>query len=296
MLWNSTVCPRRCGCCCPRACLSRLTSAGFCAADALVLYNEVLEHNVDPRYAAVLEQKRVSAESAAQLLFAHSFAHGAEVKKLLDGPNQRNKRTHSQSLERKQSRPRLGGAHPEAHNVASPSKQPGVQPKPQVKEPPAAQPAEKQPVVQAADPCEAKPVAQPLGRVVESAEVAHPLVQVVEPPEAKPEAQPGALPVDAPRVTHSSVMLPPDGDAAAGGSSVGSYLNTRIAKMFNEGLFFGSITSFRLDDDDKKTTKIWAVKYDDGDSEEVYEDDLPPLLDLYRREAHRDSQLRSSSY
>jgi len=55
-----------------------------------------------------------------------------------------------------------------------------------------------------------------------------------------------------------------------------SYIGDKVAKMFANKLYFGSITGYR------QRLRFWQVKYDDGDEEEFNKKELTKALDLYQ--------------
>jgi hypothetical protein len=65
------------------------------------------------------------------------------------------------------------------------------------------------------------------------------------------------------------------------------HIEARIAKHFDAGLFFGTITAYN------STSKVWFVEYDDGDSEEFDTNDLNSALRLYKKENKKDPKTQS---
>ena len=64
-------------------------------------------------------------------------------------------------------------------------------------------------------------------------------------------------------------------------ASINKHIGARVAKNFDEGLFFGTITKY----DDK--ADFWLVEYDDGDSEQYDKNDLQAALRLYKKNANK---------
>ena len=64
-------------------------------------------------------------------------------------------------------------------------------------------------------------------------------------------------------------------------ASINKHIGARVAKNFDEGLFFGTITKY----DDK--ADFWFVEYDDGDSEQYDKNDLDAALRLYKKNANK---------
>ena len=64
------------------------------------------------------------------------------------------------------------------------------------------------------------------------------------------------------------------------------YIDARIAKNFDAGLFFGTITKHYPEHD------VWFVEYDDGDEEEFDADELDAALRLYKKKSSKDSAKR----
>lgn len=64
------------------------------------------------------------------------------------------------------------------------------------------------------------------------------------------------------------------------------YIDARIAKNFDAGLFFGTITKHYPKHD------VWFVEYDDGDEEEFDADELDAALRLYKKKSSKDSAKR----
>jgi len=69
-----------------------------------------------------------------------------------------------------------------------------------------------------------------------------------------------------------------------------SLIGKRIAKEFDEGVFFGSIEEYlpagSVDDAD---VEMWSVKYDDEDEEDLPKEDIMEMLSLYAKEKHNDT-------
>jgi hypothetical protein len=71
-----------------------------------------------------------------------------------------------------------------------------------------------------------------------------------------------------------------------------SYVNRRIAKVFDNQVYFGTIDRFvkGINDNIDQINPFWHVQYDDGDEEEFYEPDLHEVLELYEKEKESDTQ------
>lgn len=70
--------------------------------------------------------------------------------------------------------------------------------------------------------------------------------------------------------------------AKASNASIKKHTDARVAKYFDDGLFFGTITKY-----DGKAN-FWFVLYDDGDSEQFDKRDLNEALRLYKKHADKD--------
>jgi hypothetical protein len=81
----------------------------------------------------------------------------------------------------------------------------------------------------------------------------------------------------------------PDSDSAKekykskSAGATNKYLNTRVAKQFHAGLFFGTITKYYPEHN------IWFVEYDDGDEEEFVAGELNAALRLYKKRSKQDT-------
>lgn len=64
--------------------------------------------------------------------------------------------------------------------------------------------------------------------------------------------------------------------------STNEHIDSRIAKQFHAGLFFGTITAY------DSRSKVWSVDYDDGDSEEFDTRALNAALRLYKKKNSED--------
>lgn len=63
-----------------------------------------------------------------------------------------------------------------------------------------------------------------------------------------------------------------------------AYLGRRVAKFFDDDLYFGKVKSYvhsKLDDDEEDTP-LWRIVYDDGDKEEYDVDDMVEFVGLYK--------------
>ena len=69
-----------------------------------------------------------------------------------------------------------------------------------------------------------------------------------------------------------------------------SLIGKRIAKEFDEGVFFGLIEDYlpagSVDDAD---VEMWSIKYDDEDEEDLPKEDIMEMLSLYAKEKHNDA-------
>jgi hypothetical protein len=72
-----------------------------------------------------------------------------------------------------------------------------------------------------------------------------------------------------------------------------SYVNRRIAKLFDNQVYFGTIDRFV--NDDSNNNPYWHVQYDDGDDEEFYESDLGQVLELYETEKESDTNINTNT-
>ena len=59
-----------------------------------------------------------------------------------------------------------------------------------------------------------------------------------------------------------------------------------IFKINNGRLFFGFVASYYWDDDKRK--KFYNIKYDDSDKEDVLDNELLQMIQLYEEEKHND--------
>ena len=75
--------------------------------------------------------------------------------------------------------------------------------------------------------------------------------------------------------------------AKASNASINKHIDARVAKNFDDGLFFGTITKY-----DSKAN-FWFVLYDDGDSEQFDKRDLNEALRLYKKNAAKDPENKS---
>lgn len=79
-------------------------------------------------------------------------------------------------------------------------------------------------------------------------------------------------------------------DAAPSRNDYASLVGKRVAKEFDEGIFFGSIKEYlprgSVEDAD---FEMWSVRYDDSDEEDLGESDIRSMLQLYEREMRNDS-------
>lgn len=75
--------------------------------------------------------------------------------------------------------------------------------------------------------------------------------------------------------------------AKASNASISKHIDARVAKNFDDGLFFGTITKY-----DGKAN-FWFVLYDDGDSEQFDKRDLNEALRLYKKNAAKDPENKS---
>ena len=67
------------------------------------------------------------------------------------------------------------------------------------------------------------------------------------------------------------------------------HIDARIAKQFDAGLFFGTITKHYPKHD------VWFVEYDDGDEEEYDADELDAALRLYKKKSSKDPAKKRAS-
>jgi len=68
-----------------------------------------------------------------------------------------------------------------------------------------------------------------------------------------------------------------------------THVDARIAKNFDAGLFFGTITKHYPKHD------VWFVEYDDGDEEEFDADELDVALRLYKKKSSKDPAKKRAS-
>lgn len=66
------------------------------------------------------------------------------------------------------------------------------------------------------------------------------------------------------------------------------HVGSRIAKQFDAGLFFGTITAY------DPRSKVWSVEYDDDDSEEFDANALKAALRLYKKKNSEDPKKQST--
>ena len=79
----------------------------------------------------------------------------------------------------------------------------------------------------------------------------------------------------------SAILL----DEAPGASLIGR----RVAKRFDEGIFFGTIKEFLpIGSVEEAPYDLWSVLYDDEDEEDLAITDIKPMLELYIMERKRD--------
>ena len=71
-------------------------------------------------------------------------------------------------------------------------------------------------------------------------------------------------------------------------------INTRVAKMFDLGLYFGTITSTRWVDADTKQSMLYHVDYDDdSDEEDYYQKEYNNARGLYKENEEADPKNRT---
>ena len=70
-------------------------------------------------------------------------------------------------------------------------------------------------------------------------------------------------------------------------ASINKHIDARVAKNFDDGLFFGTITKY------DGNANFWFVLYDDGDSEQFDKRDLNKALRLYKKNAAKDPDNKS---
>lgn len=70
----------------------------------------------------------------------------------------------------------------------------------------------------------------------------------------------------------------------------GQLVKRRIAKDFGGVVYFGTIGSFKRDEDSDNV--VWSVQYDDGDREKIGEKQLWEVLMIYDAFKHRDTKLK----
>ena len=75
--------------------------------------------------------------------------------------------------------------------------------------------------------------------------------------------------------------------AKASNASINKHIDARVAKIFDDGLFFGTITKY------DGNANFWFVLYDDGDSEQFDLRDLNKALRLYKKNAAKDPDNKS---
>ena len=78
-----------------------------------------------------------------------------------------------------------------------------------------------------------------------------------------------------------------------GGTDGKKFKEQPVAKYFGKVRHFGSVKSHYWDYDSNK--KLYSIKYDDNDEEDVSENELSNMIKLYDKEKHHDEQKRSSS-
>ena len=59
----------------------------------------------------------------------------------------------------------------------------------------------------------------------------------------------------------------------------GQFVKRRVAKEFGDVVYFGTISSFKRDEDGDNV--VWSVQYDDGDREEIDEKQMWEVLMIY---------------
>ena len=78
-----------------------------------------------------------------------------------------------------------------------------------------------------------------------------------------------------------------EGEEKTSNASINKHINARVAKNFDDGLFFGTITKY------DGNANFWFVLYDDGDSEQFDKRDLNKALRLYKKNAAKDPENKS---
>lgn len=60
------------------------------------------------------------------------------------------------------------------------------------------------------------------------------------------------------------------------------YDGDRIAKLFDEDVYFGTVGEYWYDSEETKVY-LWRIKYDDGDEEDVEKNEFLGMLELYEK-------------
>jgi len=119
---------------------------------------------------------------------------------------------------------------------------------------------------------------------------------------AKPSAEPAAaatsedkaavafVPAEAPTAPVGANTL--NKPVARSGADFGdprSIIGKRVAKQFDDGLYFGSIEEYLpAGTVDKFDNEFWSIEYDDDDQEDAPKEDILEMLKLYERHKHLD--------
>ena len=69
----------------------------------------------------------------------------------------------------------------------------------------------------------------------------------------------------------------------------GNQIGKRVAKKFDEGLFFGTVHELWKENGKER----WEIRYDDDDTEDMNEKELGKALKLYQKQRHKDTKWRN---